>query len=78
MASILPISDSEKMNNLESIEIIKSIIEPTETIEEKTIATEEFEDTEAELSAFSQSKYYIIAGAFGEERKCKKISSKIK
>ena len=77
MASILPISDPGKMNNIEAKEIIKSIIEPTETIEENIIATEEFEDTEAELSVFSQSKYYIIAGAFGEEKNAKKLVARL-
>ena len=77
MASILPISDSRPINNIEAKEIIKPIIEPKATIEKNIIATEEVENTEVETPVFSKSEYYIIAGAFSEKENAKKLVARL-
>ena len=74
MASILPVYDSKPINDVESKEIITTIIQPTATSTKNTI---EVEVNEVKTSIISKSEYYIIAGAFGEEENAKKLVARL-
>ena len=73
MASVLPIFDSKTINNIEPKEIIKTIIEPEKTIEKNIVETDQNEITKTKTPIFSQSQYFIIAGAFGEKENANKL-----
>lgn len=77
MASVLPIYDSKIINNIEPKEIIKTIIEPEKTIEKNIVKTDEDEIIKTKIPIFSQSQYYIIAGAFVEKENAKKLVERL-
>ena len=77
MASVLPIYDSKTIDNIKPKEIIKTIIEPEKTIEKNIVKSNEDEIIKTKTSVFSQSQYYIIAGAFGEKENAKKLVARL-